>query len=155
MPLQARSMVLVRNPQGRTDPSSPAGDSLVVDTGGGGTAAREVDGSGGQLRVHLALPAGNGPWPGVVLVPAGSTGRAWKRQLCQARRLADQGFVVVIPEPASLGPARSAGALLGRLFGPGGTDQADGTRFDQVEAARTWLAGQSACTGAVSVVGLR
>ena len=102
--------------------------------------------AGGSLGAHLEVPEGPGPWPAVVVIhdAAGLTADTVR----QCRWLAGAGFLAVAPD------LFDGGSLLGCLR----TVIRDFTRwqgkvFDQVEAARAWVAERSDCTGRVGVLG--
>ena len=99
-----------------------------------------------RLAGHLAVPAGDGPWPGVVVLHEvlGLTDDIRR----QADRLAAAGYLAVAPDLYSDGgPLR---CLVGtfRALGAG-----SGPAFDDIEAARQWLAGRPDCTGRIGVLG--
>ena len=50
----------------------------------------------GTCPVTLAIPDGDGPWPGVILYPDAGGARAALRDM--AERLADLGYVVLVPD---------------------------------------------------------
>lgn len=100
----------------------------------------------GLVGLHLSLPAGSGPWPGVVVIhdAAGMTGDVVR----QCDWLASQGFLAAAPD------LLRGGTVLGCLrdvITRYATWQ--GRIFEQVEAVRGYLAGRSDCTGRVGVIG--
>ena len=101
----------------------------------------------GDVKAHLAVPpVGAGPWPGVVVLHESFGLNDDIRQ--QADRLAAAGYLAVAPDLFSAGGrlrclrATFRAAMSGR-----------GKAFDDIETARTWLAGQESCTGRVGVIG--
>src|SRR5215212_2601614 len=101
----------------------------------------------GEVGAHLASPpVGAGPWPGVVVLHESFGLNDDIRQ--QADRLAAAGYLAVAPDLFSDGGrlrclrATFRAAMSGR-----------GKAFDDIETARTWLAGREDCTGRVGVIG--
>jgi carboxymethylenebutenolidase len=101
----------------------------------------------GEVKAHLATPpVGAGPWPGVVVLHESFGLNDDIRQ--QADRLAAAGYLAAAPDLFSDG---------GRLRCLRATFRAvmsgRGKAFDDIEAARSWLAGHDDCTGRVGVIG--
>lgn len=103
--------------------------------------------SQGELRGYLARPAGDGPWPGVVVVHDvfGMTSDLER----QCGWLAEAGYLAFAPDLLSWGRKRTclrstmADLKAGR-----------GRAFEDINAARDWLiADTAACTGKVGVIG--
>ena len=101
----------------------------------------------GDVKAHLAVPpVGDGPWPGVVVLHESFGLNDDIRQ--QADRLAAAGYLALAPDLFSDGGrlrclrATFRAAMSGR-----------GKAFDDIETARTWLAGHESCTGRVGVIG--
>jgi carboxymethylenebutenolidase len=100
----------------------------------------------GQLPIYVARPAGGGPWPGVVVVhDAGGMSKDTRRQ---AEWLAAAGYLTVAPDLFYWGNTISC---LWTVFG--NIRAGHGRLYDEVEAARTWLATQPECTGRLGVIG--
>lgn len=99
-----------------------------------------------QLRAHLAVPAGEGPWPAVVVLHEvfGLTDDVRR----QADRLAAAGYLALAPDLYSAGGARRCLRTTFRSLTSGA-----GPAFDDIEAVRAHLAGRPDCTGKVGVVG--
>ena len=101
----------------------------------------------GDVKAHLAVPpVGAGPWPGVVVLHEAFGLNDDIRQ--QADRLAAAGYLAVAPDLYSAGGAWRCvratfrAAMAGR-----------GKAFDDIEAARTWLAAREDCSGRIGVIG--
>jgi len=101
----------------------------------------------GDVKAHLAVPpVGAGPWPGVVVLHESFGLTDDIRQ--QADRLAAAGYLALAPDLFSAGGAwRCIRATFTALT------RGHGKAFDDIEAARTWLAGREDCTGRIGVIG--
>ena len=121
-----------------TDPAEP------VDTGAPASSAP----SGGTpgLRGVLGVPAGEGPWPGVVMVhEAFGVDDVMRRQV---ERMTRAGYLVLLPDLYTAGGARRClistfRALLAQK----------GRAFADVDASRRHLLARPDCTGRVGIIG--
>ncbi|MFN8483054.1 MAG: dienelactone hydrolase family protein [Anaerolineae bacterium] len=100
----------------------------------------------GPLKTYVAVPAGAGPWPGVVVIhdAAGMT-----RDLRnQADWLASAGYLAAAPD------LFGGGTIVGCLRDMIRSYMTwQGRMFDQIEAVRGWLADQNGCSGKIGVIG--
>ncbi|HET6968093.1 MAG TPA: dienelactone hydrolase family protein [Ornithinibacter sp.] len=100
----------------------------------------------GDLPAYRAVPSGDGPWPGMVLVhELFGLDDVMRRH---ADRLAGMGYLVLAPDLMARGRrvvclARTMTALR----------RGSGPAFEEIEAARSVLAADPRCTGAIGVVG--
>jgi carboxymethylenebutenolidase len=99
----------------------------------------------GSLKAYLASPAGDGPWPGVVVVQdALGLSDDIRRQ---ADRLAEAGYLAIAPD------LYSAGGRLCVLKTLRASRSGEGRAYDDLEAARRWLVERDDCTGKVGIIG--
>ncbi|GAA2595337.1 dienelactone hydrolase family protein [Actinomadura fulvescens] len=99
-----------------------------------------------ELPGHLAVPEGEGPWPGVVVLFEAVGATADMR--AQADRLAANGYLAVLPDLYSGKPwVRCIRKAMRDMI------RGEGPAFDAIEATRLLLAGRDDCTGDVGVIG--
>ncbi|MDL5156142.1 dienelactone hydrolase family protein [Actinomycetospora termitidis] len=102
----------------------------------------------GRQQAYLAVPpVGDGPFPGVVVLQ--DVFGATNVLHAHADRLATAGYVAVAPALYTArggGPRCIAGVMRSMNSGTGPV-------FDDIEAARTWLAAREDCTGRIGVIG--
>ena len=106
----------------------------------------EVPTPAGSIPAALAVPAGQGPWPGVVVVHDAFGLTADIRR--NAARFAERGFLALAPDLYSRGGAvRCVRTVLRALA------QRRGQAVDDLQAARALLAERQDCTGRVGIAG--
>jgi carboxymethylenebutenolidase len=100
----------------------------------------------GELRGFLAVPGGEGPWPGVVVLHEvyglNDDIRGY------ALRFAEAGYLAFAPDLYTRG-ARLRCVL--RAFRDLAAHR--GQAFDDIEAARLWVTSRADCTGRAGVIG--
>ncbi len=98
-----------------------------------------------ELRGYLAQPLGEGPWPGVVVIMDSLGLSDDIRQ--QADRLAAAGYLAFAPDLYS---GRGIRCVLATLRA---SRSGEGEAYDDIEAARRFLAEREDCTGQVGIIG--
>jgi len=99
----------------------------------------------GRLNAYLAQPIGTGPWPGVVVV-MDAFGLSDDIRL-QADRLAAGGYLALAPDLYS---GRGLRCVLATLRA---SRSGRGEAYEDIEAARRWLAERADCSGRVGIIG--
>lgn len=98
-----------------------------------------------DLKAYLAQPRGSGPWPGVVVIMDSLGLSDDIRQ--QADRLATAGYLALAPDLYS---GRGLRCVLATIRA---SRSGEGEAYDNIEAARGWLADRQDCTGQVGIIG--
>jgi carboxymethylenebutenolidase len=109
-------------------------------------AEARIPSAAGEIPAFLAVPAGIGPWPGVVIIHD-IFGKPPDLQR-QADWLASAGYLAVAPNLFWRGGWLSCVRATLKDFSAG-----KGPAFDDIEAARQWLAARPDCTGKTGVIG--
>jgi carboxymethylenebutenolidase len=107
--------------------------------------AAERDGSR-ELRGYLAVPAGTGPWPAVVMIH--EIFGLDDAMRAHADRLAGLGYLTLAVDLYSAGGARRCLVSTMRAMTRG-----QGRAFADISAARNYLAGSRDSTGKIGIIG--
>jgi carboxymethylenebutenolidase len=112
----------------------------------GAMAEVEIQTPMGGMPAYVAVPASAPPWPGVVVIHD-FTGMSHDLRN-QAEWLAGEGFLAVAPDLYYWGSRLGCLRTIMSDLGP-----RRGRTFDDIDAARTWVAGYDGCTGVTGVIG--
>ena len=100
----------------------------------------------GELAAYLAVPHAGAPWPGVVVIQDVLGLNDDLRE--QADRLAAYGYLALAPSLYSAGGGLRCVAATIQAARSG-----SGRAYEDIDAARQYLAGREDCTGRVGVIG--
>jgi carboxymethylenebutenolidase len=101
----------------------------------------------GDVPVWVAVPAGEGPWPGVVVIHDANGMSVDLRN--QASWLGAEGYLAAAPDLYRGGAKVRCMIRIMRDLMAGREQQA----MDAIETTRSWLAAHERCTGRIGVIG--
>lgn len=99
-----------------------------------------------EIPVHVSVPDGDGPWPGVVIVHDALGMTSDLRR--QADWLAGEGYLAAAPDLYHRGGRLRCMFRTIRAWVRG-----EGDAFDDLDATRRWLESRDDCTGRIGVIG--
>lgn len=99
-----------------------------------------------ELKGSIAVPEGKGPWPGVVMVH--EVFGIDENMRAQMTRLAEAGYVVLMPDLYSRGGARKCLTATFKALSSG-----EGQAFKDIEAAKSALSARKDVTDKIGVIG--
>jgi carboxymethylenebutenolidase len=99
-----------------------------------------------EIPAYLAVPEGDGPWPGVVVIMDALGLSADIR--AQADRLSAAGYLAIAPDLYARGGLRRCVRATVRAARTG-----VGQAYDDIAGAREWLIARPDCTGRIAVIG--
>ncbi|MFC9999313.1 dienelactone hydrolase family protein [Nocardia sp. NPDC127526] len=106
----------------------------------------ELTAPDGPIEALLEVPAGTGPWPGVVVLHDGTGMGADVART--TRMLADHGYLAIAPNLFSRGRVRCVPSMMREIMG-----NREGQTTRDILAAREHLLADGRCTGGVAVAG--
>ncbi len=105
-----------------------------------------ADTSAGLVPGYLAVPQGEGPWPGVVVIHEAFGLNDDIRGI--ADRFAAEGYLTFAPDLMATGLKIACMVKLARSMSSG-----EGQPSEQILGVRDWLKGRDDCTGRVGIAG--
>jgi carboxymethylenebutenolidase len=127
-------------------------NSFSTDMLGGIVARAELitGGGGDTIHAYIARPDGDGPYPGVVLVPHAPGWDEFLRET--SRRFAEHGFIAICPNIFERFGHGTPGDVVGLVRAMGGVS--DDSVVADSEAALQWVKAQPTSNGNVGVIGM-